>query len=85
MPSLANTTTDEETVGFSGEKVITFPWRVKRLTITNDSATKNLRWKFKEENDWATLYPYETVSMELSIAALRLSSTGATYRVWGIG
>lgn len=85
MPSFANTTTHEDTIGLNGDEVINFPWKVKRLTITNDSGTKDLRWKFKEENDWATLKPYETVAMELSISTLRISSTGAQYRVWGIG
>lgn len=85
MPSLSNLTTFEETSGLNGGITLTFPWKAKRLTITNDSSTKALKWKFKEGHDWATLKVGETVSMELSIDQVMLESSGATYRVWGVG
>ena len=83
--SYANLTTDEESIGLNGLKIVDFPWKIKKITITNDSNQFNLSWQFREANDWATLRPNESVSMELSINSLRLISNGATYRVWGIG
>lgn len=83
--SYSNIYTDEDSVGLSGTKAISFPWPAKRLTITNDSASANLKWKFKDSHSWATLGPAETVSMDLSVKQLMLESTGAKYRVWAIG
>lgn len=81
----ANIATDEETVGLNGQVIIGFPWPIKRLTIMNDGPTDDLQWKFKEGHDWATLKPDETISLACSITQVVLLSSGAKYRVWGIG
>jgi cytochrome c oxidase assembly protein Cox11 len=82
--SYANLSTDEGTL--AGEKIITFPWPAKKVTITNDSSTRTIQWKFKPNHDWASLKPYETVSMYVSVKQVILSgSNNAEYRLWGIG
>jgi hypothetical protein len=60
---------------------ITFPHRVGRVTITNDSATTELSFKFQSGYDYGTLAPTETVSMEIRTGNIFLTSTNAAYRV----
>jgi len=79
----ANSYVDEGTL--SGDKVITFPWKPKQLQITNDSSTKDLKYKFNDSEDYRTLKPYETSSLtDISIRTLYLICDG-DYRVWGTG
>ena len=85
MPVLSNLASYEELQGLMGDRTLEFPWPVKRLTITNDGELCDLKWKFKDSHDWATLRPHETVSMELSVTQVMLFSDGALYRIWGIG
>jgi hypothetical protein len=58
---------------------------VGRITITNDSPTTDLSFKFQAGYDYATLAPTETVSMEIRTGVVFLTSTNAAYRVWGVG
>ena len=83
--SYSNLFTDENTNGLNGTKTIIFPWPAKRLTVTNDSGTTALEWKFKNSHSWATLGPSETVSMDLSIKQMIVRSVGAKYRIWALG
>lgn len=84
MASHANLTTAETTL--NGAETITFPWRVKRLTIINDSGNQTLQWKFKDGHDWATLQPFETIAMDCSVEQVMLLTTAeVAYRVWGLG
>jgi len=82
-PTYANLTTEEGIL--TGE--IAFNWDIKvgRLTIMNDSGTADLRWKLHENEDYATLYPTETISLAVRTRTLWLSSTNGQYRVWGLG
>jgi len=81
--SYANNYSDEGVV--SGIKTITFPWYPKRLQITNDSSSKDLKYKFNESEYYRTLKPYETSSIDgVTIKTLFLSGDDA-YRVWGTG
>lgn len=68
----------------SGTATITFNRRPRRVTITNDSNTQELKFRYSTTHDWATLKPTETVSMEITVSYVYLSGNAA-YRIWGIG
>lgn len=82
--SYANSYVDEGTL--SGQKIITFPWKPKEIQVTNDSSTKELKYKFNESEDFRTLKPYETSTLcNISIRTLYISGDNINYRVWGSG
>lgn len=67
---------------------VTFPWKARRIVITNDSASRDLQFKYQSGQDFATLKPTETVSSYIRSSTVLLSapSSAATqYRVWGYG
>lgn len=68
----------------SGTATVTFTRRPRRVTITNDSSTQVLQFKFKSSAGFASLNPTETVSMEVTVQQVYLSGN-APYRIWGIG
>ena len=68
----------------SGTKTITFNRRPRKVTITNDSSLNDLKFKFKDSADYATLKTTETVSMTITVSQVLLSGN-ASYRIWGIG
>jgi len=69
----------------SGAEELTFSPRVGRVTIMNDSATKDLRFKLNLNQDYATLKPTETVSFEARTSNIHISGSGTEYRIWGLG
>ena len=72
----------------SGTVTITFPWRALRIIITNDSAIRDLEFKFNSSESYATLKPTETISLDLHARTVLLnspSSGSVAYRVWGYG
>jgi len=78
MESISNLFVDEGTL--NGEKAINFPWRARYIEIINDSSTKNLKYKFSESQNFATLKPLEAVTPHIKSKELILSGTDA-YRV----
>jgi len=81
--SYANNYSDEGDL--SGTKTITFPWKPKHLQITNDSSSNDLKYKFKSSEEYRTLKPYETSSLEgISIRNLHISGN-VPYRIWATG
>ena len=83
MTHYANLKTFEDSV--SGTDTLSFPWRPRKIIITNDSATSELKFKFNVSEDFATLRPTETVSLEVGHRKLIVSGSGVPYRIWGIG
>ena len=75
----------EETSGLLGTVSYDFPWPCSQIIITNDSSTDNLQYKFKSSLPYLTIKPKETVSLNVVIDEIHLSSMGATYRVWIFG
>ena len=69
----------------TGVETLEFDWRPRSITISNDSASSNLKFKFNLGDSWATLKAGETVNPEIIIRRVYLSTDGANYRVWGIG
>lgn len=68
----------------AGTAQITFDLPVKRISISNDSSTVNLQFKFNSTETYGTLKPTETFSAEATVRDVFLSGNGA-YRVWGLG
>ena len=64
---------------------VTLNMRARRLTITNDSATQDLSFKFNGAETYATLKPTETVSMQVLTKTVYLNGSSVPYRIWGIG
>ena len=82
--SYANSYVEESTL--IGTKVITFPWKPRQLQITNDSSTKDLKYKLNESEEYRTLKPYETSTLvNINIRELYISGNSIPYRVWGLG
>jgi len=71
------------------EETLTFDWRPRKLVITNDSATKALKWKLGSSETYGTLYATESVSLEVTSRTVIIKSedgvTAVAYRIWGIG
>ena len=81
MPS--NLAAREGTV--PGELEIIFPWKPRHFTITNDSTSGDLKFKFNNSEEWATLKPTETVEMDIAHKIILLKGNSIPYRIWGIG
>jgi len=79
----ANFESHEGTV--AGAVTVPLRLRSRRVTITNDSASKNLLFKFHDGEDWGTLMPTETVSMNVWMRNVYLQGSSVPYRVWSIG
>ena len=61
---------------------VTFPWRPRKVVVTNDSTVNSYTIDIKGAT--LTLKPTETLTAAVIISALTLNGTGA-YRVWGFG
>jgi hypothetical protein len=85
MPAYSNFDPHEGTVVSGGTKV-TLLRKSRRLSITNDSATKNLKFKFNPQESFGTLKPTETLDViDLWVSAVYLEGSGVSYRVWSYG
>jgi len=72
----------------SGDKTITFPWKAIKLVITNQSSTKQLKFKFSESGEYGTLNPTEEATISglyQKKVYLRAPSGEVSYRVWAFG
>ena len=68
----------------NGTVAVNFPWRSRRLTVTNDSASNDLTVTFG--NASLTLRPTESLSVKWWGTGIRLNSSGSVpYRVWVFG
>jgi len=76
----ANFISEEGTV--NGTSTINLTIKSRRVTLTNDSTTAALQFKFNAGEDYATLNPAETVSMEFTSRNVYLSGTAVPYRLW---
>lgn len=68
----------------SGEVTLTFEWRPRMIEIINDSTSLVMRYKFHSSEDFATLYPSEAFSADMTVKEVILSGAD-DYRVRGIG
>lgn len=81
--SLSNLSSHEGTV--SGVNEITFPWKPRRIMITNDSTSGDLQFKFNQSEAYATLKPTETITLNIAHKIVLLLGNNIPYRVWGMG
>ncbi len=81
--SYANFEAKEGTVVATVDLV--FNLKPRKIIITNDSATKELSFKFNSTEAFGTLSPTETVALEVSSKTLFLQGNSVAYRVWGMG
>lgn len=78
MASRTNFEVHEGTV--SGSEVIVLVRRPRRIVITNDSGSGNLGYKFKASQDYGTLKPTETVSLDFNPTQVHLQGS-VNYRI----
>ena len=78
---LAAVWTSEGTV--NGTSAIQFPWRSRRMTLTNDSASANLTVVLGGAT--LTLKPTESLSVKFWGTAVTLTGTSVPYRLWIFG
>lgn len=77
---LANLEALEGTI--NGTELLTLTLASRRLTITNDSATKTLKYKFNSSESYATLKPTETLSLDFITRTIYIQGSGVDYRIW---
>jgi len=77
---IANVYSAEGTL--AGSATVSFPWRPRKVVITNDSSINNITVTIKGQN--LTLKPTETLTAMLTLSTVDLAGT-ADYRVWGFG
>ena len=66
------------------DTTLTFDWRPRSVTITNDGPA-SLSFKFNSGETYATLKVGETVSPDVIVRNVYITSSNADYRIWGIG
>lgn len=83
LPSLNNFKAFEGTI--SSETTLTFPWKPRKVIITNDSASNELSFKLNSSESYGTLNPTETLALETHSKTLIINGTSVAYRIWGFG
>lgn len=83
MSSYRNLDAREGTI--NGAVTLTLNLRPRRIIITNDSASADLSFKFNATEEYATLKPTETITLDIAHKEVRLSGMNVPYRVWGMG
>lgn len=68
-----------------GSEEIQLDFRVRRISITNDSSSLDLKFKFHSSKEYSTLKPTEQISMVIRTRQVFLQGTGVDYRIWGTG
>lgn len=83
MPVYANLESREGTL--TGDLTLTFRFKVRRLVITNDHRSNNLKVKFNASENFLTLAGSETLALDIVTDELIMQGTAIPYRVWGVG
>lgn len=69
----------------TGDLTLTFNNRPRRIVLTNDSASNNMKFKFNDTENFGTLLPTETITLDLIVKNVYVQGTNIDYRIWGIG
>jgi len=84
MSVYANLESIENTI--SGDITHTLKRPSRQIILTNDSGSNELKYKFNATEDYATLYPTESITMNMWVRNVYLSSSGSVdYRLWVYG
>ena len=58
----------------------------RQIILTNDSGIDNLQYKFSSSENYATLYPTESITLGVWVRSVYLkSNTLIAYRLWVYG
>ena len=64
-----------------GESTISFDIRFRVITITNDSGSTEMTYKFNTTETASTLKPSETISLKIKSKDVILSGSNVDYRI----
>lgn len=68
-----------------GETTLNLTRRSRRMVITNDHATADLKFKFNTSETFGTLKGTESLSLDFWTKTIILSGTNVPFRVWIFG
>jgi len=69
----------------NGELTLTLTRKSRKIVITNDASSADLRYKFNETEEFATLKSTETLSLYFTTRDIIISGTNVDYRIWVFG
>ena len=69
----------------SSETTLTLNRRSRKISISNDSSTLDLSFKFNASESFGTLKPTETVSLYIRTNEVIINGGGVAYRIWVFG
>jgi hypothetical protein len=73
-----------EAIEASGSNTYTLVRKSRKLIITNDSSSVDLKYKFNETEAFGTLFPTESISLYFTTRTVIVSGNG-NYRIWSYG
>ncbi len=68
-----------------GEDALTFVRKSRKIVITNDHATKDLKYKFNASEDFGTLKGTESLSLYFWAKQIIINGDNVPYRIWVYG
>ena len=69
----------------SGERLLSLARKSRKIVITNDHATKDLKYKFNGSEAFGTLQGTESLSLYFITKTIIISGNDIPYRVWVYG
>ena len=69
----------------SGQVTVPLRFRVRRISITNDHSSADLKFKFNASSDWSTLRGLEQISLKIMVRQVILQGNSVDYRILGVG
>jgi len=79
----ANFEAFEDTI--TGEITFNLKRKSRKIVITNDHSTADLRYKFSPSETWGTLQGTESLSLYFITKTIIISGANIPYRVWVYG
>ena len=69
----------------NGELTLSLTRKSRKIVITNDASSADLRYKFNMSEEFATLKSTETLSLYFTTKQIIISGTNVDYRIWVFG
>lgn len=69
----------------SGEDTLTLVRKSRKIVITNDHATKELKYKFNNSESFGTLKGTESLSLYFITNKIIITGDSVPYRIWVYG
>lgn len=67
------------------ETTLTLIRKSRRIVIANDSATKDLKYKFNSSENFGTIKRTETLSLDFRTNKIIIDGNSVPYRIWIYG